>query len=650
MSETITYTLKFDSNGNTVFDGITNAATKVQKSISRTQQVCEKFGASLIKLEVAKRAIEGVGQGFKNIMAPGIEMQSAMADLSAITGLTGEKLNEIEQNARKAAKTFGGSAAQSIESYKLILSQLGPEIAQTPAALQEMGKSVATLSKTMGGNSVAATEVLTTAMNQFQVSLSDPIEASKVMADMMNTMAAAAKAGSAELPAIQMALQQSGMAAKMAGLSFAETNAAIQVLDKAGKKGAEGGVALRNVLAQMGKGRFIEKEVQANLLAAGIDVEKLGDKSLTLSDKLKMLKPVLSDSALLGKMFGLENANAAMALISGTGQMDEYTQAIQGTNTAYDQASVVMETAAEKMSRLKAKVDDMKIGIFGMLGATYPYISASMEMLQLLGDMYPAFIMFGNAISFVTNAEKMKALWDGILAVKTTILTGATWLLNAALAVNPIVWVVAGVIALVAAVVLAWKKLEWFRGAVLAAWEAIKGFGVMIKDLVIDRIKTLLKGIAGIGGALVKLFEGDFAGAWNQAKEAVGDLIGVDAARNAVNKARETGEKMGEAYRKGVADVQKRKEQAGIAEVSVPGMPGLSPSAGSIIATSTETTKGAEGIASGGTRNTEIHITLGNMVENIIFNGGLKENRRDVERQVEQIMMRTLNMAYATSG
>lgn len=650
MSGTITYTLNFDSNGNAVLGGITNAAAKVQKSISRTQEVCDKFGASFIKLEAAKRAIDGVAQGFRNIMTPGMEVQSSMADLSAITGLTGEKLNEIEGYARKAAKTFGGSAAQSIESYKLILSQLGPEIAQTPAALQEMGKSVATLSKTMGGNSVAATEVLTTAMNQFQVSLSDPIEASKVMADMMNTMSAAAKAGSAELPAIQMALQQSGMAAKMAGVSFAETNAAIQVLDKAGKKGAEGGVALRNVLAQMGKGRFIEKDVQNNLLAAGIDVEKLGDKSLTLSEKLKMLKPVLSDSALLGKMFGLENANAAMALISGTGQMDAYTEAIQGTNTAYDQASVIMETTAEKMSRMKARVDDMKIGIFNLAGASYPYIDVLTQSASLVSDLVPAMMLMRNAVLYVTNAEKMKALWDGILAIKTKILTAATWMLNTALAVNPIVWVVAGIIALVAAVVLAWNKLEWFRGAVLAAWEAIKGFGIMLKDYVIDRIKGLLAGIAGIGGALVKLFKGDFAGAWNQAKEAVGDLIGVDAARNAVNKAKETGEKMGAAYRKGVADVQKGKEVAGVAPVSVPGMPGLDPGSNGPLTKNEAATKGTESIASGGTRNTEIHITLGNMVENIIFNGGLKENRRDVERQVQEIMMRTLNMAYATAG
>ena len=92
----------------------------------------------------------------------------------------------------------------------------------------------------MGGDGVAAAEVLTTAMNQYGVSLDDPIKASEEMARMMNVMAAAGQEGSAELPAIKVALEQCGMAAKAANVSFEETNAAIQVLDKAGKKGFGG--------------------------------------------------------------------------------------------------------------------------------------------------------------------------------------------------------------------------------------------------------------------------------------------------------------------------------------------------------------------------------------------------------------------------
>ena len=88
------------------------------------------------------------------------------------------------------------------------------------------------------------------------------------------------------------------MASKAAYVAFAETAAAIQVLDKAGKKGSEGGVALRNTLAILGQGRFLPKQTQEELAAAGIDVLKLADTSLSLKDRLEMLKPILNDAAL----------------------------------------------------------------------------------------------------------------------------------------------------------------------------------------------------------------------------------------------------------------------------------------------------------------------------------------------------------------
>jgi hypothetical protein len=44
-------------------------------------------------------------------------------------------------------KTFGCSAAQSIEAFKLILSKLEPDIAIEPDELASMRDSVSTLSK-----------------------------------------------------------------------------------------------------------------------------------------------------------------------------------------------------------------------------------------------------------------------------------------------------------------------------------------------------------------------------------------------------------------------------------------------------------------------------------------------------------------------
>ena len=98
---------------------------------------------------------------------------------------------------------------------------------------------------------------------------------------MMNVMAAAGQAGSAELPAISAALQQCGMAAKAANVSFEETNAAIQVLDKAGKKPARAVLLCATFWDSSAKAALLRSRPRGTG-KAGIDVVALGDNSKSL--------------------------------------------------------------------------------------------------------------------------------------------------------------------------------------------------------------------------------------------------------------------------------------------------------------------------------------------------------------------------------
>ncbi|HFG0566800.1 TPA: phage tail tape measure protein [Flavobacterium psychrophilum] len=438
--------------------------------------------------------IDRVTTGLDSVSQPGLKLSSNMADLSAITGVTGEKLKEIEGYARDSAKVFGVDAANGVESYKLILSQLSPEIAKQPSALKSMGESVSYLSKTMGGDTTAATEVLTTAMNQFQVSTIDPIKASKEMATMMNIMGAAAKEGSAELPQIKEALENSGMAAKSAGVSFAETNAAIQVLDKAGKKGSEGGIALRNIMSKLGQGRFIPKDTKIELEKAGIDINRLGDKSLTLAERMKPLKAIMKDGALVTKFFGEENSNAARALVDGISEQERLTKAIQGTNSVYEQAAIVMESPAEKSARLQEKIDDFKISLFNGTNGLLGYMGAIGNVTRDMTNLAPAISIAGSVLGTLTSKKKLDLLWTDItiarmkvstivtnawtfaqsvgagvvsfltkatkagaisaalLSIQTGIATGAQWAWNVAMTANPIGLIIAGIVALIATI------------------------------------------------------------------------------------------------------------------------------------------------------------------------------------------------------
>lgn len=403
MSETVNFTINIGGNAYTGIAEIDKAMKTLSVTTKENLKLFDKLNQVSFKLNNINQAAQNLANTINNTIQPGVALNSSLADLSAIAGVTGDKLKEIEGYARKTAKAFGIDAAQSVESYKLILSQLSPELGKHPEALRAMGDNIATLSKTMGGDATAAAEVLTTAMNQFGVSMDDPMEASRKMAEMMNVMAAAGKEGSAELPTIKSALEQCGMAAKAAGVSFEETNAAIQVLDKAGKKGSEGGVALRNTMAILSQGRFLPKDVQEELSMAGVDILKLGDKTLSLSDRLNMLKPVMNDTALFTKLFGRENANAAMALVQGTDEINRYTEAISGTKTAEEQAAVIMESFAERQARIQARFDDLRISLFNITGDLGIWMNVITQSLVPISQLAPILSFLPKTISFLST-------------------------------------------------------------------------------------------------------------------------------------------------------------------------------------------------------------------------------------------------------
>ena len=372
-----------------------------------------QLAQKLATFDLACGYVERLASTFEGLSSSGITLDRQMHDLSAVAGVTGKALDEIECYARESAKTFGTDAAVAVEGYKLLLSQLTPELGKCPEALLDLFKIIQKTPKFWGGSGVPAALVLPTAMNKNGLSLDDPIAASKTMADMMNTMAAAGQAGSAELPAIKAALEQCGMAAKAANVSFEETNAAIQVLDKAGKKGSEGGVALRNTMAILSQGRFLPKDTREELEAAGIDVLALGDKNKTLKERLEMLKPVLNDSALFSKLFGMENANAARALVQGTDQLAAFTEQVTGTNSAEEQAAIIMDSYAEKQARINQQIEDVKISLFQATGGATMWAGALSSVLVPVAQLMPLFSGLGSLMTWIKGIQ-WASMWNKI--------------------------------------------------------------------------------------------------------------------------------------------------------------------------------------------------------------------------------------------
>jgi TP901 family phage tail tape measure protein len=696
----INFQINITGDANNVINAVNNSFAKINSTLTKFDNNLQKVTQKLFAFQTFTNILEGISSAFNNLAQPGIDFNHSLLEMSAITGETGEGLKKIEKYARESAKTFGITATQSVDSYKLILSKLSPEIAKVPEALKGMGDNIAMMSKLMGGDAVASAETLTTAMNQYQVSLEDPMQASKEMARMMNIMAAAAKVGSAELPQIQQALENSGMAAKYAGVSFAETNAAIQVLDKAGKKGSEGGVALRNVMSVLGKGRFLPDDVIDELKKAKVNIGTLTDKSLSMTDRLKVLKPIMKDTALLTKLFGLENKDAATALISGVELIDEYNDAIQGTNTAEEQAQLIMESYKEKLKRIQATFDDIKISIFNTTGSAGLWLQVLTSSLVPIAQIMPALAGMGTlfkwikAIQFANMFNSLKhsiigariqlafmnkdlatgqmqslgfsrnilratlALWkfgttgifNAIKGIGTFILslitggaTSASFSAIASASFATFATTASGACKAISVAIYNIPLVGWIALAVAA----IGALFIYLYQKV-DKFRAIMN---GIGAAIKALFKGESVGdAYNNAYLKTLDKAAKDRAEEAD---KEEAEKQGmsvEDYRRIKLEAKKTgltindylasnpnaRYNLGMAQINDNGVP-------NIVDTKTEAA------VTGGTRNTSININLGKMVENVIFNGSASETGKEQLEVFAENLRRVLYMSASVS-
>lgn len=683
------YLFGIDGNFTVKMEEMATAIGEFTAKVQKSQGVFDRFVGMAAKVDILSNGVTKLAQALGDIVQPGIALNTSMTDLHAVTGVTGEGLKQIESYARDTAKAFGIDAAGAVESYKLILGQLSPELAKSPVALKAMGEHVATLSKLMGGDATAAAETLNTAMNQYGVDLSDPIKASEEMARMMNVMAAAGQEGSAELPQIKEALEQAGMAAKGAGVSFEEANAAIQVLDKAGKKGSEGGIALRNVIATLSQGRFIPKDVQKELKKAGINVTDLADRGKSLKERLELLRPVMNDAALFAKLFGKENTNAAMALVGGTEEVGRYTEAIQGTQSANDQAAVVMEGFAERQARIRQQIEDFKITIFNATGDVSLWAGALSDaliplaqLMPLLSGMLPivkgisiwifqgakGLFLFGKgALTALVNVGKLAVtlLTRGATALfyyigslvtggsaqlgfammsqlafasfKTAAVTACRTVSAAIMSIPLIGWIAAAIAAIVAIGIYFWNTSAKFRATLKGLWASFKAVFSNIWDLakeVFGSISDLIKAAFSLDGDGISAAISKMTGAFSKF-------------------GKETGNAFQEAYDQEIKDSlakakQQKDDEGGSGDLSDTignvSLPVITTPGGGGGSSTDSSSRHSGGGGSGKATNVTIHI--GKLVDNLtIKTSNLSTDPSEVKGIITELLISAVNDA-----
>ncbi|GIZ09982.1 hypothetical protein FUMI01_27080 [Flavobacterium sp. UMI-01] len=315
---------------------------------------------------------------------------------------------------------------------------------------------------------------------------------------------------------------------KQLGLDQSE---AIALIAKSGKDGVFSDKAIDSIKEADLSLREMTKAQVTALAGIGLKPEDLEGKSTF--DAVKMISAKMKGATsqarqtIIADIFKGAGEDAGIAFVDELGTMDLDLTKLPS-----------VEQAGAGIKGWFADISTWAGQAFGDIGI---YAQQLSPMIQMVAGAIPIY----QALTKVTWLQN----------IASTVLSGTQKILNALFVSSPIGWVVLGIGALVAAISICWEKFEGFRLVVFKGWEAIKLFGSVIKDYVVDRIKGLLSGITGLGKTLVQFFQGDWKAAWETGKQSVSDIMGLDAGKNAANKFKEgwsgamaTGQTKSDAY------------------------------------------------------------------------------------------------------
>lgn len=337
---------------------------RASTAIKDTHKQSETLGSSLKTMAtgfvagtVITGALSKVGQAFTNAIQLQKEFEKSLQNLSAITGASGADLEFYKQKALEMGVGVKGGAAAAVEAFKLI-GGAKPELLANKEALVEVTDAAILLSKASGLELPEAATRLTDAMNQFGA-------ASDQAGKFVDTLAAGAKFGAAEVPQITDALLKFGVAAKSSNISIDESVAAIELLGEKGLKGAEAGTALRNVFAKLSATKILPKEAKKELEDAGINLQKLSDTTIPIQERLKELSKIQNNANALTRVFGLENKNAAQSILQNLPRLKELTDQIgkQGLGSALEQATINTDTLDQALLEAGNAYDNMILSV-----------------------------------------------------------------------------------------------------------------------------------------------------------------------------------------------------------------------------------------------------------------------------------------------
>ena len=523
---------------------------RLQEEAATTSAVLEKMDAVGSKLESAGSSISGVGQKMMGVttvvtglgaaaVKTAADFDSAMSQVAAVSGATGDELQALRDKAREMGEKtkFSASEAAAAMNYMAMAGW------KTEDMLNGID-GIMSLAAASGEDLAATSDIVTDALTAFGLSAKD----SGHFADIL---AAASSNANTNVSMMGETFKYCAPIAGALGFSAEDTAEAIGLMANAGIKSTQAGTALGTIM----------NNLTGEITVCGDALGEVNIATTNADGSMRGLSDILADcrTAFAG-LSESEKANTAEALVgknamsgflalmnAAPADIEKLSGAIENCDgTAESMAETMQDNLSGQLTILMSQLQELAIS-FGeiLMPAIRSIVGKVQEFVDKLNSMDegtkkaivkfalvaaaigPMLIMLGKTVSTVgTTIKTFSSLTKSVakLGVKLAGSSGSITSLGSALGAvaGPVLAVVAVVGTLVAAFTHLWNTNEEFRNAIIGIWEGIKAKFQEFTQGIVDRLNALgfdfesivdvLKAAwDGFCKVLAPVFEGAFA-------------------------------------------------------------------------------------------------------------------------------------------
>ena len=420
--------------------------------------------------------------GTKAIQATA-DFESAMSEVGAISGATGDDLIALENKAKEMGETTKFSASESAEALKY-MAMAGWKTGDMLDGLD----GVLNLAAASGADLGTTSDIVTDALTAMGYSAGDA-------GRLADVMAAASSNANTNVELMGETFKYAGAMAGTMGYSMEDTAIAIGLMANSGIKGSMAGTSLNAIISRLatntsGATECIN-ELGVEFYNADGTARDFGDvmaelreatKGLTTEQKAEIASTVAGEEAKKG-LLAILNATSA--------DYDKLSLAINNSSgSAKEMADMMNDNLSGQLTLLKSQLEGLAIQFVTLI---MPYLKQGVEWLSKLCDWISG-LDDGTKKMIITVAAVLAAAGPvlvfvgkiatgvgSVISIGSKLIGGITTLIPVISSISaPVALVIAGIAALVAIGVTLYKN-----------WDTIKEKAGELKERVVSKVTEM---------------------------------------------------------------------------------------------------------------------------------------------------------------